>query len=138
MREVVVGLYENAPKIYTDDEGRPAGLFPELLEEIAKENRWHLRWVDCEFATCLDLLEQGELDLMPDVAFTAERDAALRLPRDSVVNNWSQVLRLRRNRRYRPWRTLRASRVAVLRGGVGAERAFETLAPKRPVSISPR
>ena len=118
VREVIVGLYENEPKIYTDDEGRPAGLFPELLEEIAEQNRWQLRWVDCEFATCLDLLEQGELDLMPDVAFNAERDALFDFHAQSVVNSWSQVFTVSGSE-VSTVEDLAGSRVAVFRGGVG-------------------
>ena len=33
-REVVVGLYQNPPKVYLDGAGRPAGLFVELLDVV--------------------------------------------------------------------------------------------------------
>jgi len=72
-RPVRVGLYENAPKVYTDATGRPAGLFVELLEAIARAEGWRLSYEPCDWAVCLERLERGELDLMPDVAFSAER-----------------------------------------------------------------
>ena len=42
-RVVLVGLYENAPKVYTDTKGRPAGLFVELLDAMARAENWRLR-----------------------------------------------------------------------------------------------
>ena len=36
-RTVRVGLYQNAPKIYSGPDGSPQGLFPEVLSAIAKE-----------------------------------------------------------------------------------------------------
>lgn len=91
-RQVVrVGLYENAPKVYTDKEGRPAGLFVELLDAMARAENWQLRYVPCEWAACLEQLQQGQLDLMPDVAFSTERAQRLDFHKVSVANSWSQV-----------------------------------------------
>jgi hypothetical protein len=38
-RKVRVGLYENKPKVYTSDTGQPAGIFIELLDEIARKEK---------------------------------------------------------------------------------------------------
>lgn len=72
-RVVLVGLYENVPKVYTDERGRPTGLFVELLNEMARVENWQVRYIPCEWTRCLEQLEQGQLDLMPDVAFSTER-----------------------------------------------------------------
>ena len=34
---VKVGLYENSPKIFTDEDGNAAGFWPVILEYIAEE-----------------------------------------------------------------------------------------------------
>jgi len=86
-----VGRYENPPKVYTDSQGRAAGLFPEILQAMAAEEHWNLEWVDCEWSQCLQLLESGQLDLMPDVAFSEERAAAFDFHKVSVASSWSQV-----------------------------------------------
>ena len=39
-RTVRVGMYQNEPKIFTDENGHAAGFFIELLDEIAKEEGW--------------------------------------------------------------------------------------------------
>ena len=90
-RTVQVGLYENAPKIYTAASGQPAGLFVELLAAIAHAENWRLDYIDCEWADCLARLERGALDLMPDVAFSSERAARFDFHQVSVASSWSQV-----------------------------------------------
>ncbi|WP_051331844.1 hybrid sensor histidine kinase/response regulator [Methylocaldum szegediense] len=90
-RMVTVGLYENPPKVYTGEHGRPAGLFVELLSEIARIEGWKLRYVPCEWADCLGWVEQGQLDLLPDVAFSAERAQRFDFHTVSVAGSWSQV-----------------------------------------------
>ncbi|PKO63343.1 MAG: hypothetical protein CVU23_11235, partial [Betaproteobacteria bacterium HGW-Betaproteobacteria-17] len=90
-RIVTVGLYENAPKVYTGKNGRPAGFFVELLDAIARDEGWTLSYIPCKWADCLQRLEQGQLDLMPDVAFSRERAQRYDFHRVSVASSWSQV-----------------------------------------------
>jgi ABC-type amino acid transport substrate-binding protein len=90
-RVVTVGLYENAPKVYTGPDGQPAGLFVELLAAIARAEGWQLRYVPCEWAQCLDQLAAGELALMPDVAYSEERSRRFDFHAVSVASSWSQI-----------------------------------------------
>ena len=72
-RTVTVGLYQNPPKIYSTDARRPAGLFAELLDAVARAEGWTLRYVPCDWSDCLLQLQAGQLDLMPDVGFSESR-----------------------------------------------------------------
>jgi len=116
-RLVRVGLYENEPKVYTDAAGHPAGLFVELLDAIARAEGWQLRYVPCEWAGCLDQLARGELDLMPDVAYTVERDKRFDFHAVSVASSWSQIYSAE-GLRVRSLADLAGKRVALLRSGV--------------------
>ncbi|MDP3586409.1 MAG: response regulator [Thiobacillus sp.] len=122
-RVVSVGLYENAPKVYTDAHGRPAGFFIELLEEMARAERWHLDYVPCEWAQCLEELAQGRLDLMPDVAYSSERAQRFDFHRVSAVNSWSQVY-VHPDLKVHAVADLTGLRVAILHGGI--QQAFFT------------
>ena len=115
--ELRVGLYENSPKVYRDAAGRPAGLFVELLEAIAQEEGWSLRYVDCEWGDCLEQLARGELDLMPDVAYSERRTQSLDFNRRPVAHSWSTLLVLR-DSTINTAPDLAGKRVAILRGGV--------------------
>lgn len=66
-------MYANEPKIFADASGQPSGILGELLQAIANEERWQLQAVPCAWQQCLQLLQDGEIDLLPDVAFSEER-----------------------------------------------------------------
>ncbi|MCK6426546.1 MAG: response regulator [Burkholderiaceae bacterium] len=116
-RVVTVGLYENAPKIYTGADRRPAGLFVALLEAVARAEGWSLRYRACEWSDCLAQLQAGQLDLMPDVAFSDERAQRFDFHRVSAASSWSQVYS-RRDLRVATLADLAGRRVALLEGGI--------------------
>jgi len=116
-RVVTVGFYENAPKIYTAANGRRSGLFVELLDEMARIEGWQLRYVPCSWADCLVQLEQEQLDLMPDVAFSIERDQRYDFHTVSVASSWSQVYSNPRIR-VMSLADLAGKRIAILQGGI--------------------
>ena len=87
---VTVGLYENSPKIFTQN-GRPAGIFVDIIEHIASQEGWQLRYVSGSWAECLDRLAKGEIDIMPDVAFSAERSRIFAFPKVPALSSWFQV-----------------------------------------------
>ena len=90
-RAVRVGIYQNEPKIFMDENGQPAGIFTELLNEIAAQEGWTLVYVRCEWVACLQALEDGLIDLMPDVAYSVERDVLLDFHKTPVLESWSRV-----------------------------------------------
>lgn len=90
-RTVRVGVYQNEPKIFWDDRGQAAGIFVGLLNEIAAREGWSLVYVPCEWAACLQALEEGQIDLMPDVAYSLERDAEYDFHETPVLEGWSGV-----------------------------------------------
>ncbi|MDO8317967.1 response regulator [Rhodoferax sp.] len=116
-RTITVGLYENAPKIYSNSNGRPAGLFVELLDEMARIEHWTLRYIPCEWSDCLNRTERGELDLMPDVAFSTERALRFDFHGVSVASSWSQIYSHPRFKVY-SLDDLTGKRVAILQGGI--------------------
>ncbi len=88
---VTVGVYENAPKVFTSESGKPAGIFIDIIEDIAKSEGWDLRYVSGTWSEGLDRLAKGEIDLMPDVAYTTERETMYSFHKVPVLSVWSQV-----------------------------------------------
>jgi diguanylate cyclase (GGDEF)-like protein len=86
-----VGVYQNAPKIFYDQQGRADGFFIDLLKEIAASEDWALNYVPCEWRECLKKLEKSEIDLLPDVAYSEERARKLLFGREVVLSSWSVV-----------------------------------------------
>ncbi len=116
-RIVRVGLYENRPKIFADETGAAAGIFAEIIDEIARKNGWQLEYVPCEWAACLEALEKGGIQLMPDVAFSQDRDERFDFHRETVVNSWSVVYANKKNA-IRRLSDLRGRRIAVLKESI--------------------
>ncbi|MFH0729852.1 MAG: ATP-binding protein [Pseudomonadota bacterium] len=90
-RVVTVGVYENAPKIFTSESGQPAGVFIDIIEHIAKLEGWTLRYVSGTWGEGLDRLAKWEIDLMPDVAYTVEREKIYTFHKVPVLSSWFQV-----------------------------------------------
>ncbi|MCJ8501535.1 sensor histidine kinase [Desulfatitalea alkaliphila] len=90
-RVVTVGLYENAPKVFTDAEGLPKGIFIDILAHIAGREGWRLNFVHGTWGEGLDRLEEGQIDLMPDVAYTAERAKRYAYHQIPALSSWYQV-----------------------------------------------
>jgi len=88
---VKVGVYENAPKIFTDATGKPSGIFIDIIEHIAEREGWSLHYVSGTWGEGLDRLARGEIDLMPDLAFTAERARLYTFHKIPVLSSWFQV-----------------------------------------------
>lgn len=120
VRDVRVGVYGNKPKIFLNEEGQPDGVFVEVLEEIAERAGWQLTWVPCQWSECLDMLGEGRIDLMPDVAYSQDRRDYLDFHREEVLEGWLQVL-VASGSGIDGWSDLDGKRVAVLRGSIQAE-----------------
>lgn len=86
-----VGLYQNEPKLFTNAAGKPAGIFVDLLNEMAREQNWTLDYRECNWGQCLQWLETDQLDLMPDVALTEDRQRRFDFHRQPALNSWSQL-----------------------------------------------
>jgi PAS domain S-box-containing protein len=108
-----VGLYQNPPKVFRDARGEPAGLFVDILAAIARQERWQLDYVACEWDACLQMLQQGELDLMPDVAFSQERARRFDFPHQAVLSNWA-LLYASDSHDYNSILDLEGKRIAVI------------------------
>lgn len=119
-RVVRVGIYENPPKLQAGQQGQPSGILGDLLTEMARLEGWKLEPVPCDWDRCLRLLDEGQIDLMPDVAYSDARAQRFDFHSTPALPGWSQVYR-------RPGATLQSvldlegKRVVVLEGSVQQE-----------------
>lgn len=90
-QKVSVGIYQNAPKVFVDEHGEPAGIFVDILKYIAEKENWDLQFINGSFGEGLDRLERGEIDIMPDVAFNSQREALFSFHKEPVLSDWFQI-----------------------------------------------
>ena len=114
-RTVRVGVYDNAPKISLSPSGQPSGILGDVLMAVAARERWDMVVVPCEWQACLDALDQGDIDLMPDVAYTEPRSQRFDFHQVPALLSWSQVYK-RKDVTIRSITDLHNKRIAVLAG----------------------
>jgi signal transduction histidine kinase/ActR/RegA family two-component response regulator len=73
-RTVRVGVFPAAPLVQ-DAGDKPQGLFVDLIEYFATSLDWQIEYVHKPWGELLVALERGEIDLLPAVAVTSERQA---------------------------------------------------------------
>ena len=89
--QVKIGIYENPPKMFIDPLlHKPSGFFIDIIEYIANKNGWEIIYKRCEWKQCLKMVERGEIDIMPDVAFSKSRAEIYEFNREPILTNWSQ------------------------------------------------
>ncbi|WP_305064769.1 transporter substrate-binding domain-containing protein [Methanococcoides sp.] len=90
-REVKVALYQYEPMIFTDENGNAAGITVDLINDMAKQNDWKLEFIECTWAEALEFLENGEVDVVTNIAYTEERDSVFNFTAEPAHVYWSQV-----------------------------------------------
>lgn len=88
---VRVGIYQNPPKLTLDQTGQPSGILGDLLARIAQQQNWLLETVPCAWHECLDALSRNQIDLLPDVARTQERQTLFDFHVIPSLYSWSQI-----------------------------------------------
>ena len=114
---VKVGYYENPPKLFGGMQEKPKGIFPEIIEDIARKENWNLEWVRGTWEEGLARLESGEIDVMPDVAYSLNRAEKYEFSDEPVFINWA-VLYSRGGLRIDSLLDLAGKKIAVMRGSI--------------------
>ncbi len=114
---VKVGVYENQPKIFTDDKGNVSGFWPDILKYIATEEGWKIEYVHGSWTECLEMLEKNEIDIMPDVAYSEVRDKTYDFSNETVYASWSRVY-VQKGSDIQSIPDLEGKTIAVLKGSI--------------------
>lgn len=112
-----VGFYSNPPKLFRDERNEIAGFFPTVLSAIAAKEGWRIEYVPGTWSEGLARLESGQIDLMPDVAFSEERAELYRFSEETLLVNWG-ILYVHPGSGIAALTDLTAKRIAVMRGSI--------------------
>lgn len=114
--KLTVGVYNNPPKVFYN-EGVPNGIFIDLLEAIVEDENVNLQYTSGEWIELMDMLSRGEIDLMPDVAYSPERDSLYVLNSIPVLGSWLEVFTTN-NYEVNSISDLESKKVGVLSGSI--------------------
>ncbi len=115
-----VGFYENPPKIYTDDNGAISGFWPELIRVIAAEHSWQIEWVPGTWNELLVMLDNHEIDILPDTLWTEPRAQKYAFNQETVLVSWTRVY-TRPRQKIESLLDLEGKRIGALRGSANLE-----------------
>jgi len=118
---VKVGFYENHPKIFSDKSGKISGFWPDLIEYIAKKEKWRIEYVRGTWSEGLSRLKKREIDIMPDVAFTEERNKLYTFSSDPVLLSWTRLYVNRKNKKINSIQDLENKKIAALKGSINLD-----------------
>ncbi len=127
LTKIKVGVYNNPPKLYVDSQHKSSGFFIDLIDHIAQKEQWKITYVPCEWNECLDMLQKGEIDMMPDVAYSQERAKQFRFNKEVVLSTWSTVYTQKKS----PISSvldLDGKKIAMLQGSIQQQQIQETFA----------
>ncbi|HOZ11095.1 MAG TPA: transporter substrate-binding domain-containing protein [Thermotogota bacterium] len=92
--EIKTGIYQNSPKVFLDEQRRPAGFFVDIVNAIAKSQGVTITYVFDTWSENIEKLERGEIDMLVDVSYTDERAARFSLNSIPIIESWIQVYSL--------------------------------------------
>lgn len=119
--KVLVGAYDNPPKIRISPSGKVSGFWHELISIIAAEENWEIDYVKGGWAAGLKKLERSEIDIMPDVAFTPQRSQLYMFNKNPVLASWSRVYVREDDNRIKSLEDLQGMRIAGLYASVNLD-----------------
>jgi len=126
--EVRVGVYQNKPKVFIDENGKADGFYIDLLEHIAKSEDWNLQYIPGTWSQCLDRLEKGQIDLLPDIAFSEDRTLRFDFNHKTVLSNWAVVYTLKGSE-IESFRDLKGKKIAFMKEDITIEQFASEIKP---------
>ncbi|MGD8263953.1 MAG: PAS domain S-box protein [Desulfobacterales bacterium] len=88
---VKVGVYQNKPLLFQDENGEINGIFADVLAYVAQEEGWKIEYVMDSWAQCLQNLKSEKIDALGPIAYSQERKINYDFTYESILTNWGQI-----------------------------------------------
>ncbi len=86
-----VGAYTYKPLLFKGENGHFSGVYPDIIEVIARREGLTIEYVEGSWTDCLDRLESGTIDLLPAIAYSTARAERFRFNQETVLTNWGRL-----------------------------------------------
>ena len=115
--DIRIGIDNNPPLTFVDEQGNAKGLFPDLFQQVAKTKNWSIEYVSCQWQECIESLETGEIDILPAIAYTKQRASQFHFAEEIVASSWGQIYQ-RSDKKFASVLELAEKKLAVLKQDV--------------------
>ncbi len=133
---VRVGVFENPPIVFSHAAAHPNGIAIDVLDYVAKQERWRVEYVNAAWGELLKLMDGGKLDVLVGIGYSEERARKYKFNRESLLGNWGIVYRRPRDAIVSPL-DLKNQRVALMRGSIHSDIFSQKLMEGFGVSFTP-
>lgn len=121
-----VGLYDNPPKVFVNQSGNADGIFIDILKEIAKKEKFTIQYVYGDWFQLMEQLKNGEIDIVPDVALSEDRDSLYTFHKLYIINSWLEIFTLK-EQQINSITDINNLKVGVLKGSIQENYLKESL-----------
>ena len=77
--------------VFKDAEGKVKGIYVDILDKIAAQEKWKIEYVFGSWEQCLDRLKSGEVDLLVDIAYSEDRSNFYDFTHEYLISNWGRA-----------------------------------------------
>ena len=88
---IKMGVYQNRPLLFKDNDGEIKGIFADILAYIANEEDWNLEYVNGSWSQGLQNLKSADIDILGPIAYSQERKKDYDFTYENVLTNWGQI-----------------------------------------------
>ncbi|MBU0732445.1 transporter substrate-binding domain-containing protein [Patescibacteria group bacterium] len=114
---VRVGVYDNSPKIFMDEDGEIKGFWADIINYMAEQEGWQVQYVYGTWDEGLERLANNEIDIMVDIALSEERERLYDFNEKSVLSSWAQVY-AREGIEINSFFDFQDKKIAILKSGI--------------------
>jgi signal transduction histidine kinase/ABC-type amino acid transport substrate-binding protein len=90
-KKIKVGIYNNPPALFLNEQNQAAGFWPDLINELAKKHHWDVEYVFDSWTNNVDKVKTGQIDLLPSVEFSNERSNYMDYSKHYGYKAWGQL-----------------------------------------------
>lgn len=134
-RVVKISLSDNPPLVFTDNNGRPAGILVDLIGQVGQKEGWEIQFVHGSWKECLERLKNGEIDILMSVARSPQREEIYDFTKEPVFSNWGALYRNNRTV-LQDLTDIEGKKVGYTKGNIHSKKFLELL-EERSISIIP-
>jgi len=114
---IKMGVYQNRPLLFKDNDGDIKGIFADILAYIANEEDWNLEYVNGSWSQGLQNLKSADIDILAPIAYSQERKKDYDFTYENVLTNWGQIY-VTKHSKIESILDLKGRKIAVLQNDV--------------------
>jgi ABC-type amino acid transport substrate-binding protein len=89
---LVIGVNENRPLAFYDENGEPAGFYVDLINYVADQEDWVLEYVNYPRPQTLKKADSGEIDIIASIEYSDSFSERFVFTGEKNLDNWGVVL----------------------------------------------